>query len=77
MMNDIRTHYEIQMKACRDVAGLLQTIDIPRMITEAMALGTPEDMMILMALNNARPLLRHPDFPECREKPPEASLPPG
>jgi hypothetical protein len=76
MMSDIRKHYEIQMKVCRDAAGLLQTIDIPRMITEAMTFGTPEDMMILMALNNARPLLRHPNFPDCKE-PPEASLPPG
>lgn len=70
-MSDHKQHYEIQMKSLREVAGLLQTIDIPAMITQAMTLGTSEDMLVLMALNNARPLLRHPTFPDCK-KPPEA-----
>ena len=60
-MSDLtQKHYDIQMKSLRDAAGLLRTIDIPKLIAHATQVRDSDAVMLLMALNHARVHLPDP-----------------
>lgn len=68
-------HYDLQMRTVRDAAGLLRTVDLPVLISHAMQTRASDDLMTLMALNNAR--LHLPDPAPLPKKTPDSTAAEG